>query len=134
MDEVFLQDLPQPRVLLAEDLQINQKVATATLRKIDAVVVVVDNGKDAVETALEAERRGEPFDVILMDMFMPALDGLSATRILREQGYDGSIVALTASMERHDCMEAGCDDFISKPFAPARLLEVVAAYTRPRQT
>lgn len=106
------------RVLLAEDAPDNQRLISFILQKAGATVAVVRDGREAANAALEAWSRGEPFDLILMDMQMPELDGYQATRLLREKGYSGSIVALTAHALPEDatkCLEAGCDAYLSKP-------------------
>lgn len=101
------------RVLLAEDTLENQKLIALHLRKSGVEVTVVENGKQAVDTALEKD-----FDLILMDMQMPVLSGVDATRMLRVGGYAGPIVALTANTsqsDRNKCMAAGVNDFLNKP-------------------
>ena len=82
------------------------------------VVGTAENGRVALEKATLARRQGRPFDVILMDVDMPVLDGLEATRELRAAGYVGCIIALTAhamAQDRERCLGAGCDDYASKP-------------------
>ena len=111
------------RVLLAEDNQINAVLATAIIRRAGHHVDVAGNGQEAIETLAQA-----PYDVVLMDMHMPVMDGLEATRRIRAEGGEAArlpIVALTANAMRADretCLEAGMDDFLSKPFDPADLI------------
>ena len=115
------------RILLAEDGADNQRLITRILSAAGAKVEVVENGALASERALAAASAGEPFDVILMDMQMPVLDGYAATRGLRQQGYRGRIVAVTANAmkgDREKCLTAGCDDFVSKPLNRSRLISV----------
>ncbi len=119
------------RVLLAEDGHDNQVLITTFLVKAGAAVKVVANGQLAVEEAHAAVAAGEPYDVILMDMQMPVLDGYSATSKLRQTGYRGPIVALTAHAmagDRQRCESAGCDDYLSKPVDRAQLTATVARF------
>ncbi|MDX2131984.1 MAG: ATP-binding protein [Planctomycetota bacterium] len=112
------------RVLLAEDGPDNQHLFTHVLSRAGAAVTVVDTGQRAVDAALAGD-----FDVILMDMQMPDLDGYEATRRLRRQGYARPIIALTAHArveERDECFAAGCDDHATKPIDRARLIALVA--------
>jgi signal transduction histidine kinase/CheY-like chemotaxis protein len=116
-------------VLLAEDNKVNQKVAVALLKKAGHQVQVVSNGRDAV---LESGR-GD-FDVILMDVQMPELDGIQATQMIRarEQAFGAHlpIIALTAHVmkgDRERCIEAGMDDYLSKPLSAAALTEKLSA-------
>jgi len=119
------------RVLLAEDGPDNQRLISFVLRKAGADVTVAGNGQIAHDLALAARDEGKPYDVILMDMQMPVMDGYDATAKLREAGYTGPIVALTAramSTDRDKCLAAGCDDYATKPIERKRLISIVAQY------
>ncbi|MCK4625636.1 MAG: response regulator [Phycisphaerae bacterium] len=129
------------RILLVEDDKVNQKVAIKSLEKWDHEVTVAENGKEAVT----AHESGE-FDLILMDCRMPEMDGYQATAAIRrhEQSTGGyvPIVAMTANAmkgDRQRCMDAGMDDYISKPFSKQDLLEAIQKVTElasqyPHQT
>ena len=118
-------------VLLAEDGPDNQRLITFLLRKAGAIVTLAENGKIALETALAAHAAGTPFDVILMDMQMPVMDGYQATSQLRAAGYGGPIIALTAhAMEgdREKCVEVGCSDYATKPIEREKLFAAIARW------
>ena len=116
------------RLLLADDGPDNRRMIATLLRKAGAIVDAVENGQQAIEKALEALKDRQPYDLILMDMVMPEKDGFTATRQLREAGYIGRIVALTANNgagARQECLAAGCDDFATKPITRDTLVAVV---------
>ena len=120
------------RILLAEDSPEIQRLVAFVLKKEGADVTVAENGRIACEKATSAWKDGSPFDVILMDMQMPELDGYGATAKLRERGYKGAIIALTAhamAADRQKCLDAGCDDYATKPIDKAKLLKIVKRYT-----
>jgi len=127
--------LRDTRLLLAEDGPDNQRLIAFVLRKAGAQVTVVDNGQLAMESTLQAREAGQPFDVILMDMQMPVMDGYCAVGKLRAQGYAGPIIALTAhamSQDRQKCLDCGCDDYMTKPIDRENLLRLVAGYAQGR--
>jgi PAS domain S-box-containing protein len=117
------------RVLLAEDGPDNQKLISMILRKAGAEVDLADNGRIAVEKAMAACSAGTPYDAILMDMQMPEMDGYQATGKLRQSGYKGPIIALTAhamAEDRAKCIAAGCDEYATKPVDRIALLGTLA--------
>jgi PAS domain S-box-containing protein len=117
------------RVLLAEDGLDNQRLISHVLHKAGAHVETVENGQLAVAAALNGSAPDPPFDVVLMDMQMPVLDGYAATRQLRERGYDGIIIALTAhamASDRNKCLEAGCTAYAAKPIDRRQLIDLIA--------
>jgi signal transduction histidine kinase/CheY-like chemotaxis protein len=126
-------ELSDLRILLAEDGPDNRQLVGHVLRKAGAVVALAENGREAVRSAREAEAAGRPFDVILMDMQMPLLDGYAATRELRAAGYSFPIIALTAHAmadDRRKCLEAGCDDYATKPVKCPDLVALLARHAR----
>lgn len=114
------------RVLLAEDNPINCAIAAELLRHPGLVVQTVGDGRGAVEVASSA-----PFDLVLMDVQMPGMDGLEAARALRAAGISTPIVAMTGNagaQDRAACLEAGMDDLVAKPVAPKALYEALLAW------
>jgi CheY-like chemotaxis protein len=115
-------------VLLAEDNRTNQKVATIMLERLGHEVALASNGLEAVD-ALKARR----FDLVLMDVQMPEMDGFEATRRIRDPQsgvVDGKvpIVAMTAHAmkgDRERCLESGMDGYLAKPIKPADLREII---------
>ena len=120
------------RILFAEDGPDNQRLIAFLLRKAGADVTVVDDGQKAVEHVIQEGEADGSFDLILMDMQMPVMDGYEATQKLRAMGYRGPIVALTAHAMKEDrqkCLDAGCDDYLAKPVDRHALLQQVSKYT-----
>ncbi len=118
------------RVLVAEDNAVNRKVAVALLGRLGLQVDLANDGREAVEAA-----RSGDYDVILMDMQMPEMDGLEATSIIRTLALDRRpvIVALTANAfdaDRDACLDAGMDDFMTKPFTLDQLRQALAGAVR----
>ena len=119
------------RVLLAEDNPVNQEVARGMLASFGFDVVVAINGQEAVERVAD-----EPFDIILMDCQMPVVDGFDATREIRQWEITCGvprrpIIAVTANAlpeDRERCIEAGMDDFLSKPYTIDKLRDLVKHY------
>lgn len=127
------------RILLAEDMPDNQRLMARILRGAGMDVTIVGDGQEAVQKALASESPDpaangqaiKPFDVILMDVQMPSMDGHEATRRLRQTGYCRPIIALTAHAMRGDrqrSLDAGCDDYLSKPVDTRLLLESVTRW------
>ncbi|MFT5366292.1 MAG: signal transduction histidine kinase/CheY-like chemotaxis protein [Candidatus Latescibacterota bacterium] len=115
------------RVLLVEDNPVNQALAQGILKKLACDVTTVHNGHEAVEIFSK-----QPFDIILMDGQMPEMDGFEATQIIRtkekETGTHVPIIALTAHAmvgDRERFLEAGTDDYLSKPFTPGQLVDII---------
>ncbi|MFN8588297.1 MAG: CHASE4 domain-containing protein [Candidatus Eisenbacteria bacterium] len=119
------------RILLAEDIPTNQKVAVRMLEKIGCVVTVAENGRIAFE-----KYSTEPFDLVLMDCQMPEMDGFEATRAIREREAGAGhipIVALTANAmegDRERCLASGMDDFVSKPVRRETLIQTLERWLR----
>ncbi len=130
--------LPEPAplaglsILLAEDGPDNQRLLSLHLRRAGARVTVVENGRLAIESIAAGTSGTDPatpqFHVVLMDMQMPEVDGYTAAAILRQRGYPGPIVALTAHAmagDRERCIAAGCDEYLSKPVERHKLIDTV---------
>ncbi len=123
------------RILLAEDQQINQVVLLEMLQRMGAEATLACNGQEAVQQVQAANERGAAlFDAVLMDVQMPVMDGLEATRQLRTQGYGAlPIIAITAGVnvkDREKCMAAGMNDFLAKPINMQQLGALILQYCR----
>jgi two-component system sensor histidine kinase/response regulator len=124
------------RILLAEDNEINQQIAVELLEGAGATVKVANNGREAV-AILSNSQSPAPFDVVLMDLQMPEMDGYQATTKLRADPRFSTfpIIAMTAHAtieERQRCLAAGMNDHVSKPIDPAILFETVGRFFRPQ--
>ncbi|WDI43419.1 ATP-binding protein [Bremerella sp. P1] len=116
------------KILLVEDGPDNQRLISFLLKKAGAEVDMAENGELGYQKATAASGAGSPFDVILMDMQMPIMDGYTASTKLRSDGYNGPIIALTAhamAEDRNRCIEAGCTDYTTKPVDRAKLIELI---------
>jgi len=114
------------RILLAEDNPVNLKLAKMMLTKAGYQVELANNGREAVEKYTGAP---EAFDLIFMDVQMPEVDGIKATKAIRDKGFDKiPIVAMTAHAmkgDRERCLEGGMDDYITKPINRETVLKVI---------
>ncbi len=112
-------------VLITDDLPDIRMLLGHLITSFGGRISYASDGQEAIDLVQQKEAEGDGFDLLIMDSQMPVLDGLSATRMLREQGYKKPILALTAASlrgERERCLEAGCDDYLSKPIDAATLL------------
>jgi CheY-like chemotaxis protein len=122
------------RILVADDNPVNQKLAVRLLEKRGHRVVLAENGSEALDALAQ-----EPFDLVLMDLHMPGVDGIAATLAIREQekltGFHQPIIAMTAAAMNSDqarCLEAGMDDYLSKPIDLRKLDGLLSVYVRQR--
>jgi CheY-like chemotaxis protein len=116
------------RVLVVDDSLDNQALVTRILQLWGAEVELANDGVEGVQKALERS-----YNVVLMDLQMPRLGGIEATKILRDRGFKDPIVALTARHMNEDrvrCLSIGCNDFVSKPIERERLAEVLGRVTQ----
>ncbi len=115
-------------ILLVEDGPDNQRLIAFHLEKAGAIVTIAEHGRVALDFIA---RQDPPFDVVFMDMQMPVMDGYETTRELRTAGFVQPIIALTAhamDVERNKCLEAGCDDYATKPIDRKLLIEIAKRY------
>jgi two-component system, sensor histidine kinase and response regulator len=137
-DHAHAQRLRGARILLAEDNEINQQIAVELLEGAGARIRVAGNGREACEILLNGPQPA-PFDLVLMDLQMPEMDGYQATAKLRDDPRIGTmpIIAMTAHAtveERQRCLAAGMNDHIAKPIDPATLFETVERFYRAAAT
>jgi two-component system sensor histidine kinase/response regulator len=125
------------RILLVEDNEINQLVACEMLRDVGFEVDVAHNGRLAVEQVHAQHERLLPYDIVLMDMQMPVMDGVTATRLIREHfsSHELPIVAMTANAmeaDRERCLHAGMNGFVTKPINADELWLALLQWIKPR--
>jgi PAS domain S-box-containing protein len=136
-DPTIFPDATGIRILLVEDNQMNQQVATELLESTGATVSIANHGGEAVRLLTEGEQP-PPFDIVFMDLQMPEMDGFTATRLLRAQPQLQKlpIIAITAHAlveEQQRCLEAGMNDHVSKPIDPDALFTTLMRWSRPRK-
>jgi CheY-like chemotaxis protein len=115
---------PIGRVLVVEDALCVQMIVGAFLQKMNFEVDTADNGRSACEMAVQSMTKGNPYDVILMDIQLPKMNGKKAAKWLRENGWTGPIIAASihaTDRNREEFLKAGCDTYISKPITEASL-------------
>jgi PAS domain S-box-containing protein len=132
--EVTPEQLPQlhARVLAVDDRPEIRFLLRHFSERAGADVKTAENGLEALEVFRSCRDANAPPDVILMDMQMPEMDGMEATRRLRDEGYQGPIIAITASAmesDRQKCLQTGCNDFLSKPVERAELIRKLASWS-----
>lgn len=123
--------VPLGRVLLAEDSATLRRLVGHVLAKECGELVLASDGREAVEKVFAAEAEDRSFELVLMDVMMPRLDGCEATAELRRRGYKGRVIILTAADEEYDLarsLSAGADDFLAKPFTPSDLQNMVRGH------
>ena len=128
--KIELEDTPAApaKILLVEDNKVNQKVAHKILKKMGHIVTLADNGQEALEKFAK-----DTFELVLMDIQMPVLDGIKATEVIRSKDTTTPIIALTANAFQSDkkrCLAAGMNDFTTKPFNREKVSELISKYTK----
>lgn len=119
---IYSAEAVHPRVLLVEDDKLFAQIARKFLGALNAVIDHAKNGQEAVEMAMN-----NIYDLVLMDMEMPVMDGYAATTQLREHGYIGTVVATTSMTQPQDkerCLSAGCDIYIPKPYSQEDIVQL----------
>jgi PAS domain S-box-containing protein len=119
------------RVLVVDDRREIRDLVRHFIEDAGGWVIVAPNGQAAIEAIERSEANGQPLDIVIMDIQMPGLDGYEATRRLRAKGFKKPIIGLTAGAmkgDREKCLEAGCDNYLSKPIDRRALVELIARY------
>jgi len=129
IDEENISQKYDGNILVAEDNETNQMLISVMLGERDLNFTIVNNGQEAVDEA----SKNSSYDIVFMDINMPVLDGVSATKILRKEGYTKPIISLSANVIESDIIsfkEAGVDDSLHKPIVPAELDKILERYTK----
>jgi CheY-like chemotaxis protein len=121
------------RVLIVDDRRDIRFLTQHFVRQAGGEVLLAENGKQALSIASDEQQAGRPLDIILMDVQMPEMDGMTATRHLRGSDYTGPIIALTANAmdtDRQACLDAGYTDYLSKPIDAIQLIDMLRRYSK----
>lgn len=128
-------------ILLVEDGIYNQRFIKFLLTRAGAEITIVENGQEAINELQKSQGIGDPigypYDLILMDIQMPVLDGYSTTRKIRALGYTKPIIALTIhamDSDRQKCFDAGCDEYMSKPLERKKLISIINSFLKKSQS
>ncbi|HYK36707.1 hybrid sensor histidine kinase/response regulator [Alloacidobacterium sp.] len=135
-ENAYVHDASGIRILLVEDNEMNQQVATELLEGAGASVTIANHGGEAVKILTESDQH-PPFDVVFMDLQMPEIDGITATKLLRRvpRLQKLPIIAMTAHAlveERQRCLDAGMNDHVSKPIDPDALFSTLLRWAKPK--
>ena len=121
------------RILVVDDRRDVRHISQHFLEKAGGRVSTAEDGQQGIDAAISARDSGSPFDLIVMDMQMPNVDGLNAVAKLRSAGVEVPIIALTGDAmkgDRDKCLNGGCDDYLAKPIDQSTLISMVAKYTQ----
>jgi CheY-like chemotaxis protein len=121
------------RVLIVDDRRDIRFLTQHFVRQVGGEVLLAENGKEALAIVEQERAAARPLDIILMDVQMPEMDGLTATRHLRSEHYAGPIIALTANAmdsDRQACLDAGYTDYLSKPIDATQLIDMLRKYAK----
>ncbi len=121
------------RILVVDDRRDVRHISQHFLEKAGAKVTTAEDGQQGIDASMAARDRGEPFDLVVMDMQMPNVDGMHAVAELRSAGIEWPIIALTADAmkgDRDKYLNTGCDDYLAKPIDQMKLVSMVAKYTQ----
>lgn len=133
VDETRMTQKLNCRILVVDDRRDVRHISQHFLEKAGAEVATAENGRQGIDLAIAARDKGEPFDLVVMDMQMPVVHGMEAVAALRLAGIDWPIIALTADAmegDRDKYLNGGCDDYLAKPIDQRKLVAIAAKYTQ----